>query len=63
MAARHSGWPGDQIEAAPALPYVRFLFSFLPMPLLKREYNAVSAITDELWQYRTGRNLIILNKD
>ena len=24
------------------------------MPLPKREYNAVSAIADEIWQYRTG---------
>jgi hypothetical protein len=32
------------------------------MPLPKREYSAVSAITDEIWQYRTGGNLTILTK-
>ena len=46
---------------------VRFLFSpFLPTtPLwpLKREYNAVSAIADEIWQYRTGGSLTIFDKD
>ena len=30
---------------------------------LKREYNAVSAIADEIWQYRTGGNLTIFDKD
>ena len=33
------------------------------MPPLKREYNAVSAIAGEIWQYRTGGNLTILDKD
>ena len=33
------------------------------MPPLKREYNAVSAIVDEIWQYCTGGNLTIFNKD
>ena len=46
---------------------VHFLFSpFLPTPPLwppKREYNAVSAIADEIWQYRTGGNLTIFDKD
>jgi hypothetical protein len=45
---------------------VRFLFSFLLTPLLwppKREYNAVSAIADEIWKYRTGGNLTIFDKD
>ena len=28
----------------------------------KREYNAVSAIVYEIWQYRTGANLTILTK-
>ena len=55
------GWPGDQIKD------VRFLFSpFLPTPPLwpqKREYNAVSAIADEIWQYRTGGNLTMFDKD
>ena len=32
------------------------------MPLPKREYNAVSAIADEIWQYRTGGNLTISDK-
>ena len=32
------------------LPDVRLLFlPFLPMPLPKRKYNAVSAIADEIW--------------
>jgi len=41
------------------------LFSPLTTPPLwppKREYNAVSAIADEIWQYRTGGNLTILTK-
>ena len=29
----------------------------------KREYNAVSAINNEIWQYRTGGNLTIFDKD
>jgi len=32
------------------------------MPPPKREYNAVSAIADEIWQYRTGGNLTIFDK-
>jgi len=32
------------------------------MPLPKREYNAVFAIADEIWQYRTGGNLTTLTK-
>ena len=43
-----------------------FLFSPLTTPPLwppKREYNAVSAIADEIWQYRMGGNLTIFNKD
>ena len=39
---------------------------FLPTPPLwppKREYNAVPAITGEIWQYRTGGKLTIFNKD
>ena len=72
MAAHkdHFGCPGEpfwlarrSIEAAPALLNVRFLFSFLPMPPLKREYKAISAIAGEIWHYRTGENLTILNKD
>src|ERR1700723_533706 len=55
------GWPGDQIKD------VYFLFSpFLSTPplwALKREYNAVSAIADEIWQYRKGGNLTIFGKD
>ena len=45
---------------------VRFLFSPLATPPLwppKREYNAVSAIDNEIWQYRTGGNLTIFDKD
>ena len=33
------------------------------MPAQKREYNAVSAVADEVWQYHTGGNLIIFDKD
>jgi hypothetical protein len=33
------------------------------MPPLKREYNAVPAIADEICQYRTGGNLTIFDKD
>ena len=33
------------------------------MPPLKREYNAVSIIIDEIWQYRMGGNLTIFDKD
>ena len=33
------------------------------MPLLKREYNTVYVIADEIWQYRTRENLTILDKD
>jgi len=29
----------------------------------KREYNAVSADVDEIWQYRTGGSLTIFDKD
>ena len=35
------------------------------MPLLwppKREYNAVFAIADEIWQYHIGGNLMIFDK-
>ena len=35
----------------------------LPMPLPKCKYNAVSAIADEIWQYHTGGNLTIFDKD
>ena len=33
------------------------------MPPPKHKYNAVSAIADEIWQNRAGRNLTIFNKD
>ena len=33
------------------------------MPPPKCKYNAVSAIADEIWQYRMGRNLTIFDKD
>ena len=33
------------------------------MPAQKREYNAVSAVADKVWQYRTGGNLTIFDKD
>ena len=40
---------------------VRFLFlPLLPTPPPKREYNAVSAVADEVWQYRAGGNLTTL---
>ena len=45
---------------------VRFLFSPLTTPPLrppKREYNAVSATADEIWQYRMGGSLTIFDKD
>ena len=45
---------------------VRFLFSPLttsPLWPPKREYNAISSIADEIWQYRTGGNLTIFDKD
>src|ERR1700721_2370128 len=32
------------------------------MSLPKRKYNTISAIADEIWQYRTGGNLTILTK-
>ena len=45
-----SGWPGESNGSD-----VRFLFlSLMPIPPPKREFNAVSAIADEIWQYRTG---------
>jgi len=56
------GWPGESNSSED----VRFLFSPLIMPPLwppRREYNAVSAIADEIWQYRTGGNLTIFDKD
>jgi len=63
---------GSQIEATQNLPDVRFLdirfldIRFLSLPFAyasaKREYNALSAITDEIWQYRRGGNLTILTK-
>ena len=56
------GWPGESNSSED----VRFLFSPLTMPPLwppKREYNAVSAIAGEIWQYRTGGNLTIFDKD
>ena len=55
-------WPGESNSSED----VRFLFSPLTTPPLwppKREYNAVSAIADEIWQYRMGGNLTIFNKD
>ena len=40
------------------IPGVRFLFlPLLSTPPLNREYNAVSAVADEVWQYRMGGNL------
>ena len=40
------------------MPDVRFDLSLLPT--LR---NAVSAVADEVWQYRTGGNLTIFDKD
>ena len=60
---------GIRIEVTQNLPDVRFLnirFLFLPLsptPLPKRGYNAVSVVADEVWQYRTGGNLTIFDKD
>ena len=55
---------GVELKQFRALPDVRFLFlPFLPTPPPKREYNAVSAVADEVWQYRTGGNLTIFSKD
>ena len=58
---------GSRIEATQNLPNVRFLdirFLFLSFAYAsaKREYNAVSAIADEVWQYRRGGNPTILTK-
>lgn len=33
------------------------------MPTPKREYDAVSAAADKVWQYRTGENLTMFDKD
>ena len=62
------GWPGEfqrsWIEAIQNLPDVRLLFLlFLPTLPPKREYNAVSAVADEVWQYHTRGNLTIFDKD
>ena len=35
----------------------------LPTPPPKRGYDAVSAVADEVWQYHTGGNLTIFDKD
>ena len=35
----------------------------LPTPPPKREYNAIPAVVDEVWQYRMGGNLMIFDKD
>ena len=64
----YSGWPGEfqwsWIEVIQDFPDVRLLFlPFLPTLPPKREYNAVSAVADEVWQYHTGGNLTIFNKD
>ena len=64
----YSGWPGELSWLARGvelnLPDVRFLFlPLLPTPLPKRGYNAVSAVADEVWQYRTGGNLTIFDRD
>ena len=51
------GWSGESISSED----IRFLFSPLTAPPLwppKLEHNAVSAIADEIWQYRMGGNLV-----
>jgi hypothetical protein len=63
----YSGWPGESNwskseELRTCMTYAVFL-SFLPMIPPEREYNTISAIADEIWQYRTGGNLTIFNKD
>ena len=46
------------------IPGVRFPFlPLLPTPLLKREYNAVSVVADEVRQYRTDEDLTAFDKD
>ena len=54
----------NRIEATQNLPDVRFLFlPLLPTPPPKREYNAVSAVANEIWKYRTGGNLMMFDED
>jgi hypothetical protein len=54
----------NRIEAIQNLPDVHFFFfPLLPTPLPKRGYDAVSAVADEVWQYHTGGNLTIFDKD
>ena len=58
---------GSRIKVTQNLPDVRFLdirFLFLSFTYAsaKREYSTVSAIADEIWQYRRGGNLTTLQK-
>jgi len=53
----YSGWLGEL-----SFLNMRFLFLSFAYASAKREYNAVSAIADEIWQYCRGGNLTILTK-
>jgi len=55
---------GVELKQFRTLPDVHFLFlPLLPIPPPKHKYNAVSAVADEVWQYRMGGNLMIFNKN
>ena len=58
----HLGWPARIIKlkthASSSPP-----LTTPPLWPLKRECNPVSAIADEIWQYHTGGNLTISDKD
>ena len=67
----YSGWLGEsnqnnsELATYASLTYASSIYASsislfcLPPP----KYNAASAIADEIWQYCTGRNLMIFDKD
>ena len=58
--------PGELFWLARRIESKQFtlpLSLLLPTPPPKREYIAVSAVADEVWQHRTGGNLTIFDKD
>ena len=63
------GCPGESPWLARRIKFFRrrtlplLLLTTPPLWPPKREYNAVSAIAYEIWQYRTGGNLTIFDKD
>ena len=73
MAARKDrfGCPGELSWLARGVELKQFRtcltyaysFSLLPTPPPKRKYNAVFIVADEVWQYHTGGNLTIFDKD